>query len=120
MRELKRDEIVNKTDRPDRLLSGLSIHDFCLIGQIIQSFLKAVGVRAFSLGQRLESIADFIKTNQIHGVCILHGDSHMLAADDGTNSDYATGGERPSVANAVDLIEDRRVRIAGPQEVRVQ
>ena len=40
-------------------------------------------------------IADFIKTNQIHGVCILHGDSHMLAADDGTYSDYATGGGAP-------------------------
>ena len=36
-------------------------------------------------------IADFIKTNHIAGVCILHGDSHMLAADDGSNSDYATG-----------------------------
>jgi hypothetical protein len=32
----------------------------------------------------------------------------------------ATRGERPSVANAVDLVQDRRVRIAGPQEVRVQ
>lgn len=35
-------------------------------------------------------IADFIKSNHIQGVCILHGDSHMLAADDGSNSDYAT------------------------------
>ena len=40
-------------------------------------------------------IADFIKQNQIRGLCILHGDSHMLAADDGTNSDYATGGGAP-------------------------
>ena len=28
-------------------------------------------------------------------VCILHGDSHMLAADDGSNADYATGGGAP-------------------------
>ena len=40
-------------------------------------------------------IADFIKSNHIQGVCILHGDSHMLAADDGTYSDYATGGGAP-------------------------
>jgi prolyl oligopeptidase PreP (S9A serine peptidase family) len=40
-------------------------------------------------------MADFIKSNHISGVCILHGDSHMLAADDGSNSDYATGGGAP-------------------------
>jgi prolyl oligopeptidase len=37
-------------------------------------------------------IADFIKANAIPGVVILHGDAHSLAADDGTHSDYATGG----------------------------
>src|SRR4029079_11297606 len=40
-------------------------------------------------------IANFIKSNHVHGLCILHGDSHMLAADDGSNSDYATGGGAP-------------------------
>ena len=40
-------------------------------------------------------IANFIKSNHISGVCILHGDSHMLAADNGSNSDYATGGGAP-------------------------
>ncbi len=40
-------------------------------------------------------IADFVKSNHIHGLCILHGDSHMLAADDGTHSDYATDGGAP-------------------------
>jgi prolyl oligopeptidase PreP (S9A serine peptidase family)/phosphodiesterase/alkaline phosphatase D-like protein len=40
-------------------------------------------------------IADFIKTNHIRGVCVLHGDSHMLAADDGSNGDFATGGGAP-------------------------
>jgi len=40
-------------------------------------------------------IANFIKSNHIHGLCILHGDSHMLAADDGSNSDYATDGGAP-------------------------
>jgi alkaline phosphatase D len=42
-----------------------------------------------------QEIADFIKSNHIQGVCILHGDSHMLAADNGSNSDYATGGGAP-------------------------
>lgn len=40
-------------------------------------------------------IADFIKLNRINGLCILHADAHMLAADDGTHSDYATGGGAP-------------------------
>ena len=40
-------------------------------------------------------ICDFIKSNRISGVAILHGDSHMMAADDGSNADYATGGGTP-------------------------
>lgn len=40
-------------------------------------------------------IADFVKTNQIHGLCILNGDSHMLAADDGSHGDFATQGGAP-------------------------
>ena len=45
--------------------------------------------------QERREIANFIKSNHISGVCILHGDSHMLAADDGSNSDFATGGGAP-------------------------
>jgi phosphodiesterase/alkaline phosphatase D-like protein len=37
-------------------------------------------------------IANFIKANDIRGLCQLSGDAHMLAIDNGTNSDYATGG----------------------------
>jgi prolyl oligopeptidase len=48
---------------------------------------------AFTTERR--EIADFIKSNHISGVCILHGDSHMLAADNGTNADYATGRGAP-------------------------
>lgn len=40
-------------------------------------------------------IADFVKQNAIEGLCIIHGDAHMLAADDGSNADYATGGGAP-------------------------
>ena len=35
-------------------------------------------------------ICDFIKANNIQGVAILHGDAHMLGADDGSNSDYTS------------------------------
>ena len=55
-------------------------------------FLLALSVQTI---QERREIADFIKSNHIGGVCILHGDSHMLAADDGSNSDYATGGGAP-------------------------
>lgn len=48
---------------------------------------------AFSFERR--EIADFIKSNNISGVCILHGDSHMMAADNGSHADYATGGGAP-------------------------
>ena len=40
-------------------------------------------------------LADFIKDHGIRGVVILHGDAHSLAADDGSHSDYATGGGAP-------------------------
>ena len=39
-------------------------------------------------------IANFIKKNDIP-VCIVSGDAHMAAIDDGTNSDYATNGGAP-------------------------
>jgi len=40
-------------------------------------------------------IANFIRDNRIGNVAILSGDMHGLAFDDGTNSDYATGGGAP-------------------------
>ena len=40
------------------------------------------------------NIANFIKKNNIP-VCIVSGDAHMAAIDDGTNSDYATNGGAP-------------------------
>ena len=42
-----------------------------------------------------EEIANFIKAEGIRGVCVLAGDAHMTAIDDGTNSDFATGGGAP-------------------------
>jgi phosphodiesterase/alkaline phosphatase D-like protein len=37
-------------------------------------------------------LANFIKAKDIGGLVMLSGDAHMLAIDDGTNSDYADGG----------------------------
>jgi phosphodiesterase/alkaline phosphatase D-like protein len=37
-------------------------------------------------------IADFIAENNIEGILMLSGDAHMLAIDDGTNSDYSASG----------------------------
>ncbi|MFA9563323.1 MAG: alkaline phosphatase [Acidimicrobiales bacterium] len=37
-------------------------------------------------------IADFIAENDIDGLLMLAGDAHMVAADDGTNSDYSSTG----------------------------
>src|SRR6185436_14553547 len=59
-------------------------------------------------------IADFIKDHHIQGVAILHGDSHMLAADDGSHSDYATGGGAPlPVMCAAPLDQDASLK-GGP------
>ena len=37
-------------------------------------------------------IADFIAEKEIDGLLMLAGDAHMVAADDGTNSDYSSSG----------------------------
>ncbi|MCP4356537.1 MAG: alkaline phosphatase family protein [Chloroflexi bacterium] len=39
-----------------------------------------------------QELANFIKDNDISGVVMVSGDAHMIALDDGRNSDYATGG----------------------------
>jgi len=40
-------------------------------------------------------IANFIRDNRISNLVLLSGDMHGMAYDDGTNSDYATGGGAP-------------------------
>ncbi|HEX9995817.1 MAG TPA: alkaline phosphatase D family protein [Abditibacterium sp.] len=62
-------------------------------------------------------IADFLKANNIRNVVILSGDMHALAYDDGTNSDYATGGGLPlHVAHAAALARRGSVK-GGPYTV---
>lgn len=38
-------------------------------------------------------LANFIADNDIEGLLMISGDAHMLAIDDGTNSDYSTSGD---------------------------
>jgi len=59
-------------------------------------------------------IADFIRDNRINNVVLLAGDMHGLAFDDGTNSDYATGGGAPlPVMCAAPLDQDPSIK-GGP------
>ena len=59
-------------------------------------------------------IADFIRDNKIAGISILHGDAHMLAADDGRHSDYSSGGGiRFPVMGAGPLDQDPSIK-GGP------
>lgn len=46
----------------------------------------------FAYTNERRELADFLKANGIKNICMLSGDAHMLAIDDGANSDYATGG----------------------------
>ncbi|HTD67700.1 MAG TPA: alkaline phosphatase D family protein [Candidatus Limnocylindria bacterium] len=67
---------------------------------------------AFAFERR--EIANFIRDNKIFGLCILHGDAHMLAADNGTHSDYSTGGgPRIPVMAAAPLDQDASIK-GGP------
>jgi len=59
-------------------------------------------------------IANFIKDNRIQGVCILHGDSHMLAADDGSHSDFARGGGAPLPVMCAGPLDQRPSLKGGP------
>ncbi len=61
-----------------------------------------------------QEIADFVKAHQIRGLVILQGDMHALAADDGSNSDFAVEGGAPiPVMAAAPLDRDASVK-GGP------
>ncbi|MBL9187596.1 MAG: alkaline phosphatase D family protein [Opitutaceae bacterium] len=59
-------------------------------------------------------IANFIRDNRISNLVVLSGDMHGLAVDDGTNSDYATGGGAPlTVLHAAALTSNSSMK-GGP------
>ncbi len=70
-------------------------------------------------------IANFLRDNRIKNLVILSGDMHALAYDDGTHSDYATGGGAPLVVlHAAALSSDGSVKggpyTAGPLPGSIQ
>lgn len=76
---------------------------------------KPVGVDSWAAYafERAE-LAAFVKRHGIRGLVILHGDMHALAADDGSNSDYAPGGGAPiPVMAAAPLDQDSSLK-GGP------
>ena len=59
-------------------------------------------------------LANFIRDNHITNLVMLAGDMHALAYDDGTNSDYATGGGAPfTVLQAASLTQGGSIK-GGP------
>lgn len=57
-------------------------------------------------------LANFIAENEINNLCMISGDAHMIAIDDGTNSDYSdSGGAGFPVFHAAPL--DRRASAKG-------
>jgi alkaline phosphatase D len=61
-----------------------------------------------------KEIANFIKDEGIKGLVILSGDAHMLAIDDGTNSDYADGGGAALPVIHAAALDRSGVVIGGP------
>ena len=62
-------------------------------------------------------LANFIRDNRITNLVVLSGDMHGLAFDDGTNSDYATGGgARVTVLHAAALTSEGSTK-GGPYTV---
>jgi hypothetical protein len=70
-------------------------------------------------GQATERIelANFIRDNRITNLAMLSGDMHGLAFDDGTNSDYATGGGAPVVVMHAAALTSNPVDKGGPYTV---
>ena len=59
-------------------------------------------------------MANFIRDNRVSNVALLCGDMHALAFDDGTHSDYATGGGAPlTVLQAASLTQGGSIK-GGP------
>ncbi len=61
-----------------------------------------------------EEIANFIKEHGIDDIVIMGGDAHMVAMDDGTNSDYATGGGAPIPVVQAAPLDQAGSRKGGP------
>jgi phosphodiesterase/alkaline phosphatase D-like protein len=81
-------ELISARDAGFPLVLWVSSHPWIMPAQIGND-----GWGGFAT-ERTE-IANFIRDNHITNVVMLSGDMHALAFDDGTHSDYATGGGAP-------------------------
>ena len=62
-------------------------------------------------------LANFIRDNRIRNLVVFSGDMHALAYDDGTHSDYATGGGAPLIVlHSTPLTRDGNLK-GGPYTV---
>ncbi len=59
-------------------------------------------------------ISDFLRDQGIRNLVLLHGDMHALAADNGSNSDFATGGGAPIPLFAAAPLDREASIKAGP------
>ena len=75
-----------------KLLEGKS-RDLIVWINSVPRIGKAQGGKDFWAGfdEERQRIAHYIKSNNIRNICMLSGDAHMLAIDDGSNSGYASG-----------------------------
>jgi hypothetical protein len=55
-------------------------------------WIGASGEAWASYTHERRELADFIAANDIDNLCMISGDAHMLAIDDGSHSDYSTSG----------------------------
>lgn len=62
-------------------------------------------------------LANFIRDNRIANVAMLSGDMHGLAYDDGSHSDYATGGGAPMIVMHAAALTASAVPKGGPYTV---
>jgi len=61
-----------------------------------------------------QELATFLKQRNISNVCMISGDAHMLAADDGTNSGYAAGGGGGFPVFQASALESKKSSKGGP------
>jgi phosphodiesterase/alkaline phosphatase D-like protein len=61
-----------------------------------------------------QELATFLKQKNIRNLCMISGDAHMLAADDGTNSGYAAGGGGGFPVFQASALESKKSSKGGP------
>ena len=81
-------ELINARDNAFPLIVWVSTHPWIAPAKLGDDSWAGYAT------ERAE-IANFLRDNRVSNVAIISGDMHGLAFDDGTNSDYATGGGAP-------------------------